>query len=157
MERVNDEVATFCKSRKAEPPSSASKVDHVKCASFNNHHPYHSSSKSRSRIRISSYIYLPCLFLAAAVQYFGGMNELVVELMSYTYYNYGLLHGGEYVYTDTSYGRLKGFTSESREGRQFYQFLGIPYSKPPVGELRFQVIGFEHLFEWSQNYMLGFL
>ncbi|CAG7822767.1 unnamed protein product [Allacma fusca] len=34
--------------------------------------------------------------------------------------------------------QLKGFVSNSRDGRKFFQFLGIPYAKPPVGELRFE-------------------
>jgi hypothetical protein len=39
----------------------------------------------------------------------------------------------------TRLGELKGFSSKTREGRVFNSFRGIPYAKPPVGELRFQV------------------
>jgi len=36
-------------------------------------------------------------------------------------------------------GLVKGVVSYSRGGRQYYEYLGIPYAKPPVGELRFEV------------------
>ncbi|XP_065209335.1 juvenile hormone esterase-like isoform X2 [Planococcus citri] len=38
----------------------------------------------------------------------------------------------------TKQGSLKGFISQSRNGRPFYSFQSIPYAEPPVGELRFQ-------------------
>ncbi|CAG7822768.1 unnamed protein product [Allacma fusca] len=39
---------------------------------------------------------------------------------------------------ETNAGLLKGFVSLSRDGREFFEFVGIPYAKPPVGELRFE-------------------
>ena len=39
----------------------------------------------------------------------------------------------------TSYGEIRGFNSEDVDGKEFYSFKGIPYAKPPVDELRFQV------------------
>jgi hypothetical protein len=36
-------------------------------------------------------------------------------------------------------GRLKGLLVESVRGQEMFVFLGIPYAKPPVGELRFKV------------------
>lgn len=36
-------------------------------------------------------------------------------------------------------GKLKGTFLETYKGEKFYAFLGIPYGKPPVGELRFKV------------------
>lgn len=36
-------------------------------------------------------------------------------------------------------GQLAGTTLSSRNGNEFYAFHSIPYAKPPVGSLRFQV------------------
>lgn len=36
-------------------------------------------------------------------------------------------------------GKLKGKCSVDYKGRNFYSFHGIPYAKPPIGELRFKV------------------
>lgn len=36
-------------------------------------------------------------------------------------------------------GKLKGKICTDYNGREYYSFQGIPYAKPPVGELRFKV------------------
>jgi len=36
-------------------------------------------------------------------------------------------------------GAIRGLTSKSRDDRDFYSFTAIPYAKPPVDELRFEV------------------
>lgn len=36
-------------------------------------------------------------------------------------------------------GTLRGKYMKSRSGRNYLAFLGIPYAKPPIGELRFKV------------------
>jgi len=41
------------------------------------------------------------------------------------------------VYIDT--GWVQGQVYKSREGRNYFQFLGLPYAQPPVGSLRFEV------------------
>lgn len=39
---------------------------------------------------------------------------------------------------NTTDGVLKGQVLRSRDGRPYYSYTGIPYAKPPVGNLRFQ-------------------
>jgi len=36
-------------------------------------------------------------------------------------------------------GTLKGHRLTTRKGREIFAFQGIPYARPPIGELRFQV------------------
>lgn len=36
-------------------------------------------------------------------------------------------------------GKLLGKYMKSKSGREFAAFQGIPYAKPPVGKLRFEV------------------
>lgn len=40
---------------------------------------------------------------------------------------------------ETSFGPVRGIKRTSAVGDQFFSFRGIPYAKPPVGELRFKV------------------
>ncbi|CAK1590232.1 unnamed protein product [Parnassius mnemosyne] len=37
-----------------------------------------------------------------------------------------------------SQGELKGGKSKTKSGFEYYEFLGVPYAKPPVGDLRFK-------------------
>lgn len=37
------------------------------------------------------------------------------------------------------HGDIRGFLEKSSKGRSFYSFLGIPYAKPPIGNLRLKV------------------
>lgn len=39
----------------------------------------------------------------------------------------------------TKNGTLSGVIMETRRGREFVSFRGIPYALPPLGELRFEV------------------
>ena len=41
---------------------------------------------------------------------------------------------------EVSQGKLQGKESKSiLNGNTYYSFLGIPYAKPPIGDLRFKV------------------
>jgi len=41
-----------------------------------------------------------------------------------------------------SQGKIKGSVFKSRNGRDFQAFQGIPYAKPPIGDLRLQVFAY---------------
>lgn len=43
------------------------------------------------------------------------------------------------VIVDTTYGPVSGNQRTSFMGDEFYSFRGIPYAKPPIGNLRFKV------------------
>ena len=43
----------------------------------------------------------------------------------------------------TSSGRVRGFETESLPGHPVEIYLGIPYARPPVGQLRFEVMPFK--------------
>lgn len=40
---------------------------------------------------------------------------------------------------ETNYGPVRGIKRTSAVGDQFFSFRGIPYAKPPIGDLRFKV------------------
>lgn len=48
-------------------------------------------------------------------------------------------------------GHLRGLKQTSIEGFDFYAFKGIPYAKPPVGELRFKVRKIQTFFTLQEN------
>lgn len=58
---------------------------------------------------------------------------ILVELL-------GICRGNEGPKVKVSLGEIKGHFKFSENGKKFEAFEGIPYAKPPVGELRFKVI-----------------
>lgn len=63
--------------------------------------------------------------------------NLIQSFVVYTVYlNFGYC---EYVKLKTNYGVINGLWLKSRDGRPYYSYTGIPYAKPPIGELRFKV------------------
>jgi len=53
--------------------------------------------------------------------------------------DYFFIHTGEVTTLELKAGKLRGKISTSRDGREFYEFLGVPYAQPPLGKLRFAV------------------
>lgn len=43
------------------------------------------------------------------------------------------------VHVTTKLGTVKGISMLSRGGHKFNAFLGVPFAKPPIGDLRFKV------------------
>lgn len=39
----------------------------------------------------------------------------------------------------TPLGTIEGHIAKTVHGKDFYSFKGIPYAKPPIGDLRFKV------------------
>ena len=66
--------------------------------------------------------------------YFGVLLTLVVTYLTREYFT-----ALESPVIDTSHGKVQGFIARSRDGRKYYEYLGIPYAAPPVGHLRFEV------------------
>ena len=46
---------------------------------------------------------------------------------------------------ETNYGKLQGFTIDLENNEKADIFLNIPFAKPPVGELRFEVSENNHM------------
>jgi len=51
---------------------------------------------------------------------------------------FGLVHGINDI-LQLSQGKIQGSILISRSGRKFNAFQGIPYAKPPISDLRFEV------------------
>lgn len=43
------------------------------------------------------------------------------------------------VTVDVAQGSLRGKQTTAKSGLKYYSFKGIPYAKPPLGQLRFKV------------------
>uniref|UniRef100_A0A0N4ZSC7 COesterase domain-containing protein n=1 Tax=Parastrongyloides trichosuri TaxID=131310 RepID=A0A0N4ZSC7_PARTI len=60
----------------------------------------------------------------------------ILKILCYFSCCYILISGN--VRTETKYGFIEGFEYKSELGKKYDVYLGIPYAKPPVGELRFE-------------------
>ncbi|KAK7602464.1 hypothetical protein V9T40_008053 [Parthenolecanium corni] len=56
----------------------------------------------------------------------------------FTLFIVGLSFGSNAVEIKTKQGILEGFEQHSRNGTKYQAFLGIPYARPPIGNLRFE-------------------
>lgn len=63
---------------------------------------------------------------------------------------------GESPIVQTSSGKVVGSISSSRTGKEFYEYLGIPYALPPVGEKRFEVTKFNTLVQQMNELFILF-
>lgn len=59
-----------------------------------------------------------------------------IKLLTEDFYRY--IHREEIIVRIKS-GQVKGFKIATNYNYHYYNFLGIPYAKPPIGELRFKV------------------
>jgi hypothetical protein len=64
---------------------------------------------------------------------------VLILLLAYGYNAYRTKNKELSPVVETKVGQVQGFVSVSRGGRKYYEFLGLPYAQPPVGELRFEV------------------
>ena len=74
-----------------------------------------------------------------------------VALGVYFYYQNGNTVTHECPIVNTTLGGLQGLTSFSRDGREYSDYRGIPFAKPPVGELRFEVGAMMALIKLARN------
>ena len=50
----------------------------------------------------------------------------------------GVLGSEKYIVRETRQGKLQGLIQKARNGAEFHAFLGVPYAKPPVDDLRWE-------------------
>ncbi len=76
------------------------------------------------------------------------VESLVIVALAF----YIIINSSENIEITVEQGKLKGKVFESRNGTKYYGFLGIPYAKPPVGDLRFEVRKIKILFLLMQKW-----
>ena len=59
--------------------------------------------------------------------------------MLYCVFVIAIVHGLDDPVVETRYGKIRGKWLWSRRNLPIGSFIGIPYAKPPVGDLRFEV------------------
>lgn len=74
----------------------------------------------------------------------GSRTSAISMQMACVFVVLAALSGGVRSYDDlpqvtVMQGALRGLYLTSRKGRQFVGFQGVPYAKPPLGEMRFKV------------------
>lgn len=60
------------------------------------------------------------------------------------------------IVVSTLSGKLQGLFLKSTEGDDYYSFKGVPYAKPPIGDLRFQVSFYLYRFSQKSYVLLSF-
>jgi hypothetical protein len=65
------------------------------------------------------------------------LSAITVAIIAYA--GYSLLVPDVSPVVQIRTGKVVGTTAKSRIGKEYYEFVGIPYASPPVGDLRFEV------------------
>ena len=65
----------------------------------------------------------------------------------------GGAEGRRSVEVTTQQGEVRGHVESVHGGRRVETYLGIPYARPPVGELRFEVSGYVNNMRIEYNRM----
>ena len=66
-----------------------------------------------------------------------GKNTIIIRIIALTVVCKLCL--SEFSVRTTTYGRVKGVVSNGAHNKKIEKFFGIPYARPPVGELRLEV------------------
>lgn len=64
------------------------------------------------------------------------LTYLLVVVLSLLFF---FISGVRSSVVEVKQGKVKGLLLKSRNGTSYYAFYGIPFAKPPVGHLRFEV------------------
>jgi len=66
---------------------------------------------------------------------------LLLDIFVFSIFTVFLLNGvkADRPLVKTEAGQVEGVWQTSAKGLKYAAFLGIPYAKPPIGELRFEV------------------
>lgn len=67
------------------------------------------------------------------------LSAIFVAVLAYVSYTVFIKSPNSPV-VETRNGKLIGSIGKSRIGRDFYEYVGIPYAEPPLGNLRFEVL-----------------
>lgn len=62
---------------------------------------------------------------------------MILFVTFYIIFSYFIIINGD-VKVNIKYGTIEGFEYKCVKGKNYNVFLGIPYAKPPIGELRFE-------------------
>ena len=86
-------------------------------------------------ILIIGYYSVFCTYQIMIFLYFVGLGHLLLVLC---YLCNGVLGSEKYIIRETRQGNLQGLIQKARNGAEFHAFLGVPYAKPPVDDLRWE-------------------
>lgn len=76
------------------------------------------------------------LFQPFAITDFLTLGWSAMKVLTSDFYQY-FFHEDVIIHVNS--GRVRGYKISTSYGYKYYNFLGIPYAKPPVGNLRFKV------------------